>query len=61
MVMRALEPLLILPNAQVTVPVAFAQLPWLATAEIKPIPSGNVLDTMVLVAKFGPKFVTSTV
>ena len=44
------------PTAQVTVPEALVQVPWVEVAETKPTPEGRVSVTVAPVAASGPLF-----
>src|SRR5438874_2078001 len=44
------------PTAQVTVPEALVQVPWVEVADVKPTPEGRVSVTVAPVAASGPLF-----
>ncbi len=61
MSMLALPPLVTVPSAQVTVPLACEQVPCDGVAESKVVPAGRVSVTVVPVAVWGPAFETPKV
>jgi hypothetical protein len=61
MVAVAVPELASVPMSQVTTPDACVQLPWVAVAETKVTPAGNVSVIVTPVALDGPPFVPVTV
>src|SRR5438445_339011 len=55
-VIMALAPVASEPTAQVTVPEALVQVPWVEVADVKPTPEGRVSVTVAPVAASGPLF-----
>src|SRR5256885_13060977 len=55
-VIVALAPEASEPTAQVTVPEALVQVPWVEVADVKPTPEGRVSVTVAPVAASGPLF-----
>src|SRR6266436_5054193 len=55
-VILALAPEASEPAAQVTVPEALVQVPWVEVADVKPTPEGRVSVTVAPVAASGPLF-----
>src|SRR6185436_16803288 len=54
----ALANLAMLPSAQVTIPPASLQLPWLGVAETNVTPAGSEFERLTPCALFGPLLVT---
>jgi hypothetical protein len=54
-------PLAIPPRLHVTVPALWLQVPWVAVADTKPTPAGNVSVKVTPVAPLGPALLTLTV
>ena len=61
MVTVALPPAGIVPRLAVTVPLAFAQVPWLAAQERNEMPEGSGSVTTTVRASAGPAFETPIV
>src|SRR6266480_7680836 len=59
-VIAALAPEASEPTAQVTVPEALVQVPWVELADVKPTPEGRVSVTVAPVAASGPLFFAPT-
>ena len=60
-VIVALAPLTSEPTAQVTVPEALVQVPWVELADTNVVPDGRVSTTVTPVALSGPLFLATTV